>query len=45
VKVIRKGSSDNSFTLHSVNPEYEDQEIPKEAILKVFEVLGTIKKL
>lgn len=45
VKIIRKGSTDNTFTLHSVNPEYEDQEIPKEAILKVFEVLGTIKKL
>lgn len=45
VKIIRKGSTDNTFTLHSINPEYEDQEIPKEAILKVFEVLGTIKKL
>jgi transcriptional regulator with XRE-family HTH domain len=45
VKIIRKGSSDDTFTLHSVNPEYEDQEIPKVAILKIFAVLGTISKL
>lgn len=45
VKVVRKGSDDMHFTLHAYNEEYEDQEISKVAITKVFQVLGTIKTL
>lgn len=45
VKIIRKGSDEEHFTLHSYNEEYEDQEIPKEAITKVFKVLGSLKAI
>ncbi len=45
VKVVRKGSDDMHLTLHAYNEEYEDQEISKVAISKVFQVLGTIKTL
>lgn len=45
VKVIRKGSDDEHFTLHAINEEYEDQEIKKSAITKVFKVLGSLKAL
>ncbi len=45
VKVVRKGSDDMHFTLHAYNEEYEDQEIHKAAITKVFKVLGALKTL
>ena len=45
VKIIRKGSDDAHFTLHAYNEEFEDQEIPKEAIIKVFKVLGSLKAI
>ncbi len=45
VKVVRKGSDDMHFTLHAYNEEYEDQEIDKTAITKVFKVLGALKTL
>lgn len=45
VKVVRKGSDEMHFTLHAYNEEYEDQEINKAAITKVFKVLGTLKTL
>lgn len=45
VKVVRKGSDDMHFTLHAYNEEYEDQEISKVTITKVFQILGTIKTL
>ncbi len=45
VKVVRKGSDDMHFTLHAYNGEYEDQEISKAAITKVFKVLGALKTL
>ncbi len=45
VKVVRKGSDDMHFTLHAYNGEYEDQEISKTAITKVFKVLGALKTL
>lgn len=45
VKIIRKGSDDEHFTLHAINEEYEDQEIKKSAITKVFKVLGSLKAL
>ncbi len=45
VKVVRKGSDEMHFTLHAYNEEYEDQEINKAAITKVFKVLGALKTL
>lgn len=45
VKVVRRGSDDAHFTLHAYNDEFEDQEIPKEAITKVFKVLGSLKAI
>lgn len=45
VKVVRKGSDDMHFTLHAYNEEYEDQEIDKAAITKVFKVLGALKTM
>ena len=45
VKVVRKGSDDLHFTLHAYNEEYEDQEINKSAITKVFKVLGALKTM
>lgn len=45
VKVIRKGPDNEHFTLHAINEEYEDQEIKKETITKVFKVLGSLKAL
>lgn len=45
VKVVRKGSDDMHFTLHAYNEEYEDQEINKASITKVFKVLGALKTM
>lgn len=45
VKVVRKGSDDMHFTLHAYNEEYEDQEINKATITKVFKVLGALKAM
>lgn len=45
VKVVRKGSDETHFTLHAYNEEFEDQEIPKSAITKVFKVLGSLKAI
>ena len=45
IKIVRKGSDDEHFTLHAINEEYEDQEIKKSAITKVFKVLGSLKAL
>lgn len=45
VKVVRKGSDNMHFTLHAYNEEYEDQEIHKASITKVFKILGTLKTL
>lgn len=42
VKVVRKGSDDTHLTLHAYNEAYEDQEISKETISKVFKVIGCI---
>lgn len=43
IKVVRRGSDEMHFTLHAYNEEYEDQEINKAAITKVFKVLGALK--
>ncbi len=45
VKVVRKGSDDMHFTLHAYNEEYEDQEIDKTSITKIFKVLGALKTM
>lgn len=45
VKVIRRGSDNEHFTLHAINDEYEDQEINKAAITKVFKVIGALKTM
>lgn len=45
VKVVRKGSDEAHFTLHAYNEEFEDQEIPKSAITKIFKVLGSLKAI
>lgn len=45
VKVVRKGSDDGHLTLHAYNEEYEDQEISKSAIMKVFKVIGALKTM
>lgn len=45
VKVICRGSDNEHFTLHAINDEYEDQEINKAAITKVFKVLGALKTM
>ncbi len=45
VKVVRRGSDDSHLTLHAYNEEYEDQEINKVAIAKVYKVMGCIKAI
>lgn len=45
VKVVRKGSDDSHFLLHAYNEDYDDQEIAKEAITKVFKVIGALKTM
>lgn len=45
VKIVRRGSSPDTFTLHAINEEYEDQEISKASIRKIFKVIGAIKTL
>ncbi len=44
VKKVRKGSDKNHLTLVPVNKEYDEQEIAKEMILRVFLVLGCMKR-
>lgn len=45
VKVVRRGSDDMHYTLHAYNEEYEDQEISKASITKVYKVMGCLKSL
>lgn len=44
VKKLRKGSDNDHFLLVPVNKEYDEQEIAKEMILKVYSVLGCMKR-
>lgn len=45
VKIVRKSENENNFKLVPINTaEYDEQEIPKEMIAKVFEVLGSINR-
>ena len=45
VKKVRKGSDKNHLLLVPVNKEYDDQEISKEMVLRVFSVLGCMKRI
>lgn len=45
VKIVRKSENENNFKLVPINTaEYDEQEIPKEMIARVFEVLGSINR-
>ena len=43
VKIVKKGSDKDHFLLVSVNPEFEEQEIPKSIINHVFLVKLMLK--
>lgn len=46
VKIVRKGTSDDVFRLIPINStDFDEQEIPKVMILRVFEVLGCMKRI
>jgi phage repressor protein C with HTH and peptisase S24 domain len=42
LKIIRKGKSDNHLILRSTNPEYDDIDITKDDILKIFKAKGPV---
>lgn len=44
VKKLAKGEDKDSYTLVPINEKYEPQQIPKSAILAVYEVLGGINR-
>ena len=46
VKIVRKGTSDDVFRLIPINmSDFDEQEISKSMILRVFEVLGCMKRI
>lgn len=46
VKIVRRGTSDDVFRLIPINTvDFDEQEIPKAMILRVFEVLGCMKRI
>lgn len=46
IKIIRKGTSNENLKLVPINTaEYDEQEIPKSLILRIFSVLGCMKRL
>lgn len=46
VKIIRKGTSDDVFRLIPINTaDFDEQEVSKSMILRVFEVLGCMKRI
>ena len=46
VKIVRKGASDDVFRLIPINTaDFDEQEISKSMILRVFEVLGCMKRI
>lgn len=46
VKIIRKGASDDVFRLIPINTaDFDEQEISKSMIMRVFEVLGCMKRI
>lgn len=44
IKILRKGSTPDSFLFVPINSDYDPQEYPKSRILNVFEVIGSISK-
>lgn len=44
VKKLAKGEDNDSYTLVPINKDYDTQQIPKSAILAVYEVLGGINR-
>lgn len=45
VKRIRKGSTPDTLRLIPLNPEYDEQEIPKSIVIAVFQVQGCTKRI
>ena len=46
VKIIRRGKSDNTLRFIPINTaEFDEQEVPIKMIIRVFEVLGCMKRL
>ncbi len=46
VKIVRKGSTEEKFRFIPINTkDFDEQEVPKKMILRVFELLACIKKL
>ena len=43
IKRLRKGPSPEAYQLEPINPAYDKQDIPKDQIAAVFEVLGGIR--
>lgn len=43
IKRLRKGPSSEAYQLEPINPAYDKQDIPKDQIAAVFEVLGGIR--
>lgn len=44
IKILRKGSTPDSFLFVPINSDYDPQEYPKSRILNVFEVIGSVSK-
>ena len=45
VKIVRKGSDENHVKLVPVNiSEYDEEEIPITAIMRVFRIVGNLKR-
>lgn len=42
IKRLKKGRTDDTYTLVPTNPAYDSQEIAKDQILRVFRVLGSL---
>lgn len=45
VKRVRKGSTPDTIRLIPMNPDYDEQEIPRSIIMAVFQVQGCAKKI
>lgn len=45
VKRVRKGSTPDTLRLIPLNPEYDEQEIPKSIVIAVFQVQGCTKRI
>ena len=44
IKRVRRGSDGETLRLVPNNPEYDEQEIPKSSVVRVFQVLSCIKR-